>query len=424
MPKNLFQDMVKVKNSRKEIPKKEIFRKEIPKKEIPKYRSVDEFRQPGGTKTHFGLWFVAAVCIVVFIFALSFLFGKAEVAVNPKIKDVTLNENLSAVKDFNMSGLSFDLVIISGEETKKVAAGEEKEVAFSSKGAVFIYNTFSAAPQKLSINTQLEGSNGKIYKTATETIVPGVNIDGTPGKVEVGIYAAGAGEEYNSSPLDFKIFGFKGTPRYDKFYARSIGAITGGFKGRSGVISDIDKDNTFAELRTALKDKLFKKATEQIPGGFVLFKDAVFLNIDEENVEFAGGDGSLPLKTKGTLYGFLFDEKELAKKIARDNIPNYDDTEIYIPNIKDLTFSLSDKDVSFSDVQNISFNISGNAKLVWRFDDTAFSEALLGKPKADFNQILAEYPNVDSAQLSLSPFWIRSFPGKLKDIKIIVNYPQ
>ncbi|MDE2399892.1 MAG: hypothetical protein KGL67_02690 [Patescibacteria group bacterium] len=431
MAKNLFQDMVKAKRTQREIPQKEILKKEISRKEIPTYPNVQEFRQQDRKNSHSGLWFIALISIAFFVFALSFFFAKAQVTVNPKIQDFPLNENLSAIKDINPDGLAFDLVIISGDETEQVPAGAEQDVSINAKGSVFIYNTFSSVPQKLSINTKLEGSNGKIYETTASAIVPGVNTDGTPGKVAVDIQGAQAGAEYNSDPIDFKILGFKGTAKYDKFYGRSNGSINGGFKGKSPVISDVDKENAFAQLQTVLQTKLFQKAIDQIPNGFVLFKNAAFLNIDSENVEFAPGGGTLPVTVKGTLYGFLFNEKSLTQKIAKDVISNYDGSEVYIPNIKDLVFSLPagqtspvDQGTSFSDIQNINFNLSGSAKIVWKFDDAKFGEDLLGKSKSDFNQILSQYPNVDSAQLVLSPFWIRSLPSKLKDIKVLVNYPK
>lgn len=441
MPKNLFQDMVKVRNSKREPPReipsgssrkipkeiRRLDRRELPPREIPRYAPPRDFGMPhldGDRKSHSGLWFIAAICIVFFIFALSFLFAKAEVTVNPKIKDFTLNENLSAIKDSNSDDLSFDLVIISGEEVKKVPATEEKDLSLNSEGTIFIYNTFSSDPQKLSINTRLEGSNGKIYKTAVATVIPGINVDGTPGRVQASILGEAAGQEYDSPPLDFKILGFKGTSKYDKFYGRSVGEITGGFKGKSGVVSDAEKESVFAELRISLQAKLLQKATDQIPSGFILFKDAAFLHVDSEILEWGGEAGVVPLKTKGTLYGFLFSEKELTAKIAKNAIPAYNDEPVYIPNIRDLMFYLADKDISFNDVQNINFNLSGSVKVVWKFDDTEFAGALLGKSKKDFNQILSQYPNVDSAELSLSPLWVRTMPSKLKDIKVIVDYPK
>ena len=49
---------------------------------------------------------------------------------------------------------------------------------------------------------------------------------------------------------------------------------------------------------------------------------------------------------------------------------------------------------------------------------------LLGKKKADFNDAMSQYSNIDSADLSISPIWALSFPDKSKDINIIVNYPK
>ena len=70
----------------------------------------------------------------------------------------------------------------------------------------------------------------------------------------MGIYAAGAGEEYNSTPLDFEILVFKGTPKYSKFYARSKGDITGGFKGKSPVVSSLNKITVISELKATLEN--------------------------------------------------------------------------------------------------------------------------------------------------------------------------
>lgn len=447
MPKNLFQDMVKVKNSssrniKKDIPRYSNIKEPKRVEEVREYREVKKVSKPKFVEpttpiytesnrydkkpSRHGLWLVAVISIIFFIFALSFFFAKAEVTIVPRVEEFTLNENLYAIKDSNGEGLSFDLVIISGEETRRVAGTEQKEVALNSKGLVFIYNAFGSAPQKLSINTRLEGSNGKIYMTANEITVPGVSEDGTPGSVQVEVFGAVAGNEYDSGPLDFKIAGFKGTSKYDKFYGRSVGEITGGYKGFAPVVSDIDKENTFAELKNNLKAKLLQKATDQIPNGFILFEDAAFLETNKEYIDFteAGGDNSLPIKVEGTLYGFLFSEKQLTDQIAKENIPQYDDAPVYILNIKDLKFSISNSQVSFSSTENINFNLSGSAKVVWKLEDVDFTGALLGKSKKEFNTVLAEFKNVSVAELAISPVWVRSIPEKSKDIKIIIDYPE
>lgn len=416
MPRNLLQDMKRVKtpiNERRKI-----------EHEIEKIYYKTEQSNNKGSK--YRIYFVALISIVFLLFALSFLFSGAKITINPKIKEIPFNENLSAIKNLNTVDFSFDSVVISGEESKIIQGGEEKDVATASEGTILIFNSFSSSPQVLDIDTRLEGSNGKIYKTNKKVIVPGMTKDNKPGSVEVGIYAGEVGEEYNSAPLDFNILGFKGTPKYSKFYARSSGEISGGFKGKSPVVSSLDKENALSELKATLQTKLLNKIKDQIPSGFILFKDAVFLKIDDQNISFTPDkDNKMLVNIGGTLYGFLFDEKKLTKKIAEDIIDKYDGSEIYIQNIRDLTFSLSNKEsVSFVDAKNIDFTLSGTPKIVWKVDETKFVADILGKKKKDFNQILLQYPNIDSAEVVIRPFWKSSFPEKTKNIEVIVNYPK
>ena len=436
MSKNLLQDMVKRKNT--EVVKKPVIsipdepeKVQYPKVET-KFASVYEVSNKSSSdkKSRHTLWFVAVASIAFFLFALSFLFSQAKITINPKIQNLILNENLFATKDGKQEDLPFKLVVVSGEENKTAQAGVEKDVALKAKGRVVIFNTFSSSSQVLAIDTRLEGSNGKIYKTEKKLTVPGVSTNGTPGSVEVGIYGSEAGEEYNSPPLDFKIFGFKGTPKYAKFYARSKGEITGGLVGKSSNITEVEKEKTVNELKVLLKDKLFKKVADQIPAGFILWENAVVLNSDDENIKFTSKDNMVSVNMKGTLLGFLFEEKKLTEKIVAKTLPDQDGSLVYIPNIKNLTFSLAPStslpngENSLTDVNNISFNLSGNLKIVWIVDEDKVITDMLGKRKNNFNQILAEYPNIDSAQLVLRPFWKRFFPKKAKDIQTIVNYPE
>jgi len=436
MSKNLLQD-IKIKHStpntvrEKHVGKKEIFsdpsfpriknsNRNVVRKDIIK-------DQEKNNKPKYMLWLVAVISFLFFLFALSYLFLKVEITVDPRIMDIALNENLSAGKNTDGVILPFDLIVISGEENKMIQATGEEDVSERAKGVVVIYNAFSSNSQRLDVDTRLEGSNGKIYKTQKQIVVPGMK-EGAPGSVEVNIYGSEAGEEYNSDPLDFTIVGFKGTAKYSKFYARSKGEIIGGFKGKAPVISDTDKSSAILDATNALQAKLFKKAVDQIPAGFILFKDAALLDIDDGNINstsFSSIDNMVPITIKGTLYGLLFNEEKLTKKITENNTAQLGEGEIFISNIRDLTFSLINKNsVSFGEATNINFSLSGPAKFVWRLDENKLINDLLGKSKKDFNQILLQYPGVNSADLVISPFWKMSFPDKTKDIKVIVNYPS
>ena len=107
--------------------------------------------------------------------------------------------------------------------------------------------------------------------------------------------------------------------------------------------------------------------------------------------------------------------------IAKNSIDQYDDSDIHIPDIKNLIFSLPDKEISFADVKNINFNLSGASQIVWNVDSSKLVNDLLGKRKKDFTQILSAYPNITSADVTFRPFWVRSFPDKEKNIKLIIE---
>ena len=320
MPKPLLKDMVPIRRQIAEKPASPIG---LQPREVQKDREEIKKEFEPKKRSRYMLWGVALFSVVFCLFAFSLLFSKAEVIVNPKTQDVVLSENLSAAKDSSTGTLPFDLVVISGTQSQNLRANGQKDASIKATGNVIIYNAYSSAPQILSINTRLEGSNGKMYMTQTKTVVPGMT-KSDPGSVEVGIYGSAAGADYNSAPLDFKIFGFKGTPKYSKFYGRSQGAITGGFVGKAPDMPEADQLTAEANLKTALQAKLLQQAADQIPSGFILFKDAIFLDTGTNNTSNISSaynaDNSMTLTLSGTLYGILFNEQKLTQKIATKNI--------------------------------------------------------------------------------------------------------
>ncbi len=413
MSKHFLEDMIRVKNNQKRAPKM------VPTGEV--FSVADGEKKYPKNRYRFMLWFVALVSATFCFFAFSFLFSRAEISVILKTKDITLDKNLSASLDLNADSLPFELTHFLGETSKTIVL-EERDFKEKAKGQIILYNKFSTSSQPLLIDTRLEGSNGKIYKTATKVVIPGMSKNGLPGQISVDIYAAEDGTDYNSAPLDFKIFGFKGTNKYTKFYGRSVGEISGGIVGKSRQLSDLQRTEMEKELKKVLESELFNKISSQIPG-FLLYPDATLIKTDDLITGPVAEDGSTVLTLKGTLYGIIFNEQKLTQKIVKDNIEESNASEVYIPNIKDLTFSLSNKEnILFENVKNINFDLSGPIKIVWKIDTEKLIADLLAKPKKDFNQVLSLYPNINSALVKLSPPWIQSLPSKTKDIKVTVDY--
>src|SRR3989344_3271174 len=125
MPKNM-DDMVKIKIIKKNanVAKAESIR---PARVPPPMSPAAEPRlKKTKPRPRYMLWVVAAVSIVFLFFSLSYMFSSAYITIDPKIEDVIIDESLVAEKDTASSPVPFDLVVISGEETKKVEANEKK----------------------------------------------------------------------------------------------------------------------------------------------------------------------------------------------------------------------------------------------------------------------------------------------------------
>lgn len=377
-----------------------------------------------GGKSKNAIWFIAAVSLVFFFFALSFLFSSATVTIVPKIKNLEVNASFSASKDSSVKDeLSFEMVAVKGDAQKDITSSSQRYSDKKAIGRVILYNKTDTA-QVLVAETRLMGTNDKIYKLDSKISVPGASSNG-PGSVEIGVHAAEAGADYNTLPIDFTVVGFKGTPKYDKFYARSKGNIFGGIIGQVYVISADERSKALAELNFTLKAKLLKKAMDESPKGFILYKDAVFLETDETSSSLESQSASVPVILNGSLYGFLFNEKELSGKVF-SSVSSGDvaKSDIAIPNIRDLVFSLSNKDPnSFDEVKRISFTLTGKAKAVWNVNSKSLLQSLLGQRKSDFKNILSSYGGVESADLSIKPIWKMSLPEKESKINIIIKTP-
>jgi len=122
------------------------------------------------------------------------------------------------------------------------------------------------------------------------------------------------GEEYNIDLTDFNVVGFKGTPKYDKFYARSKTEITGGLTGFMYTISEEEGMNIQIALHDKLYQKLVQQARAQLPEGFVFYDDGIFLETTSEN-DFISDTSSVSVIESGIMHIIIFDEDDLEQKI-------------------------------------------------------------------------------------------------------------
>ena len=152
------------------------------------------------------------------------LFSGAKVIITPKQNRTLIDVSSVAVLDGSAEELSYEIMTIEETSSKKIAATGREEIEEKASGRIVIFNDFNTSSQRLIKNTRFETSEGLIYRINKSVVVPGQKTeDGekVPGSVEVTVYADEAGEGFNIGLMDFTIPGFKGSPRFAKFYARS-----------------------------------------------------------------------------------------------------------------------------------------------------------------------------------------------------------
>ncbi|PIR45340.1 MAG: hypothetical protein COV09_01980 [Candidatus Vogelbacteria bacterium CG10_big_fil_rev_8_21_14_0_10_50_13] len=372
---------------------------------------------------------VTLIVLVILIFggvAVTGYFSKSTIKVIPVQGRLLLNHTFDAYREAPEGELNFSLVSdINDTEKKAVPASGTETVSRKANGLITIYNNHNEQAQKLVANTRFETPDGKIFRIQDQITVPGAKLtDGqqVPGSIEVRVYADQAGSVYNIGPAEFTIPGFKGDPRFDKFYARSTAGMTGGFEGQIKKVSEADKAEAILELKEILKGRLLAEAKTQSPANFILFDDAYFITYEEVLNETLGENASVDqaeVALRGTFYGILFNREDLSFKVAEEQIPNFNGRPLLIKNLDQMKFALLNREeITGPEVDQISFTLEGNAHLVWQFNQEEMITKLSQAPKDSYQAIFAQFPSIKEASLSFFPPWSNELPDNRDRIKV------
>ncbi|MEK7558582.1 MAG: hypothetical protein AAB507_02030 [Patescibacteria group bacterium] len=379
----------------------------------PRFR--ENIKIPSSGKRPYKIFLIAGLAFIFLLFSLSIFFVGATVTIYPKQKTVSLNKTLLASKS-GSTPLRFETIEMSSTERVESQATGLKEIKKKAQGTIIVYNSYNSKAQKLIKNTRFETNDGKIYRIDGSIVVPGITVSNgktIPGSVETIVYADEPGEEYNIGRTDFTIPGFKGDPKYQKFYARSKTDMQGGMIGSIYSVSDEDAESAKALLKKRLNETLLKDARKNTPPEFILYNNGTFFDFDDIKTVGKEGEKKVTIEETGKIYALIFNREALAKYIAQTSIQNFDGSAVTSPTLDGLTFGIKDKElIDYQNISNISVTFSGTTTIVWSFDQKALLGDLLGKTKKSFQPILAKYLGIDKAELVITPFWAHSFPDK------------
>lgn len=384
--------------------------------------------RPRRRMKRFWLWTALVVVVCAGLGLLSaILFAGATVTLHPRTAAVPAPASLEAELNPAVGGLQYQTFSVSRSATTTVPATGTQKVSKQASGSVVIYNTYGAASQRLIANTRFAAPDGKIYKIHESVVVPGTTkkTDGTftPGSAVATIYADLAGADYNR-PEDttFTIPGFKGDPRYTKFYAQSQGPISGGFVGNQPAVAAADLAAAKNTMEQALTSAVTSAASAGVPEGYIAVPGTTKITYSEV-AQTPAGSNQAAISETATASGILLKLSDLASAIAKTGVSGYGGEAVAIADSSALTLSAT----SSSKVGVVTIKLSGTPTLVWQFDQNAVLQALLGKPKGEFETVLKNFASAldcsatTPCSATIRPFWSATFPTDASKISIVIK---
>lgn len=370
------------------------------------------------------LAFIGVILLIVIGGSLlTFVFNRATVTVTPKYEDITdLRKPITfaLVGSDTSATVLYTVATTSISKTKTLALSETKKVESKASGKIIIYNNYSTETQRLIKNTRFESPSGKIYRINQSVTVPGKKGD-TPGSVEVTVYADAVGAEYNSAPTDFTVPGFKGSPQYSAFYARSNGSITGGASGNVSLasLSDINaaKDELALELAREVKEALTKEKRDTYVGLY----SAIDITYEDNEQELLQG---VTATYQATATGYLMfaQGEELAASVAQTT-REYKAEPVRLDDTDKLTYTRKNTD-RLNVVQSLEILTEGSPRVVFVTDTEALKNIVVGKKRSEFTSLMKSIDSIMGAEISFSPLWLSTFPDEISKISIIESLPK
>lgn len=370
---------------------------------------------------------ILIVSIGLITAAVSLAFSRGTIVIKPKSVAVNVSTSLIARENATTPDLPYQTITATDEDTTTipvtVGTGTEKKAT----GTVTLYNNMSTSPQKLVVDTRLSDVTGRIYRLMWSVVIPGQHtVAGkiVPGSISVDIMADKPGPEYNATLADlsgdFKIVGFKGTPKYDKFYGRLTKNITGGALGKSIIPNATVQKTAEATLKENLTARLIAQAKTMVPKGYIHYDDAYsidFTPIPSVMSTSSAGTATIGMRAKYT--GYIFPEDALARAFARDQIEQFPIDGYRIDGLDSLTFKPGTSSANSKNILN--FSLKGNMKIVGIFSDEKLKKDLAGVSLDDSASVIKRYSTIGGAYAKIFPVWMKSFPDSPDRITIEIN---
>lgn len=364
--------------------------------------------------------------------AFSFLyFPKATIIIIPAGEEIEFSGVFNVEKNGTMDIKTKTVGGFLIEKEKEVeksflATGSEKRVD-KTKGEVTIFNQTSSL-RKFVAGTRFESPEGKIFKSQDYVSIPG-GTEQEPGKVEIEVIAAEAGEEYNIGPAVFTLPGLKPYgDLYEKIYAESKESMEGGFIGETKVILKEDTEQAKSEM-LKLQDNLLAEAKDEIlkeiSSILQFLKDEIL--IKKEEITFDKSEGQIGETFKGKAKikaSLLIPKEEDIQEIIADVVKSkleegFEFEEVASTQNIEYKILKSDKE---KEILEISFE--GKEKVALKIEPGEIKKKIVGMNEEEFRKYIEEEmkDKVQDVEITFWPLWVSKIPEKEDRVFVEIKY--
>lgn len=368
------------------------------------------------TRYVIGIFVFLGLFVIGGFFAYVFL-PKADIGIVPKTVSKSVDMEFEALADRSEASAEDKVVPLSFFE-----AVTEKRVSFpatgegsgsgnqKASGMVTIFNEYSDQSQPLVASTRLVTADGKLFRITKSVVVPGMKQEegkAVPGKISVEAKADASGAQYNIKPARFSIPGLQGTPKYEKFYAESSDAFSGGGSSGSGsgtVVSSSDVEKAKADVLEKIKEEIAEETMQKFSGTQKIFSEAIQVEVVESVAAPSIGTVAENFEyfVKAKVRSLSFSEKTLRDVAVSSLMRSIQAQEKIQFHAEDIAIDYGKPDVNFEQ-KTIRIPFRLRTQFVADIQLELVKKEIVGMKETALQGYFKEHPEIDKMDISISP---------------------
>lgn len=362
---------------------------------------------------------------------LSTIFARVTLTVKPTVERIQI-DNAHISFDASLSDMDPTTQIIPSELLSFNASVKEDfnatgtgNVDQKASGHVRIYNAFGTSPQALVAHTRFISDAGILFRLPKSIIIPGAKKARTTELVsefiEADLVADKSGEGSNiSGEVKLHIPGFKGTPKYDGFYAVAQNGFSGGSIGQGRVVTRDDLSAAQQKLSKKVFDDLKQSMIQKIPAAFTYVDSLSQIEITSITApkEKTKTD-RFTVEVKAVAHVFVFRNSDMMKLVSR-LLLNGDNTKSLIDRSADFHYQIKNANYD-KKIADVTMSGSIKSKKVIVPEELAVLAA--GKKEGSLIDVLKQRRDISTFRVAFFPPWIFSVPNNAKQIVVIIEDP-